>query len=385
MTNSLKIKFTYFVVFLYAPFLLATHVPASFRVSFFVLVILLLLSATKRFQSKDMLVCVILAFVASSFLAVNINNIASLMTAGNVMLTLTFAYALSRAAQENHNLRECLVRGYIILSIIVPFFSLLSIIFLMVFGELNIFNLRSGDGGYPYFYTPFGLILDKNYFGLNVHRSFFYFDEPIYPGAIYAANIFLMTPYLTGKRRLFLIANVVGGILTYSVTFLALSVLFFALKKATISVRTLRISFAIVLISTLLVGDFLLTSSLDERLYRVTIFFNAIDGVSLSQLMFGLGFDYSAFDFNKGFSMGLLTAIWELGVVNLILIIFLSIILANRRMIVFVFFFVTALVFEPFKMPIFWVVLVVLSVILPASHGRAPGVRQGGCRIGHAG
>lgn len=244
--------------------------------------------------------------------------------------------------------------------------SLLSVIFLFILGELNLFNI-DGGGHDTYLFTPFGAILTKDFSGIAVvYRSFSFFIEPVYLALFCAANIFLVAPCLKEKSNIFLIANVIGGILTFSYLFFVLSMLLFFYKK--IPSFSFKGGFYLLSLIGLVVifsqVDLFSSSSLNERIDRISLFFTAMNDTSLFQVMFGRGFAQDT-GFDRGFSAGLFTTIYEMGIIGLAAILFFVNILSNKKRYIFLLFFVALLVFEPIKLPLFWMLVVVLSVCLP--------------------
>lgn len=369
MTNISKAPLIFMPVLLYPPVMFTGQISPSIRISLFTLLVMYLFLATKYISKKDMQVFFLVLILLVSNLIVNFASPDSLRTAGSTLLTLAFAWALSRSANSNKQIKENLVRFYTNLFTLIPICSILSVIFLFVFGELNLFNIDAG-GHETYLFTPFGAILTKDFFGIAVvYRSFSFFDEPVYLASFCAANIFLVAPCLKERSNIFLIANVIGGILTFSYLFFVLSFLLFFSKK----IPTLTFKSGLYLL--LLVGsiiflsqvDLFLSSSFSDRIDRINLFFAAMEDANLFQVVFGRGFMQDT-GFDRGFSAGLFTTIYEMGILGLVAILFFVNVLSNKKRYIFLLFFVSLLVFEPIKLPLFWMLVVVLSVLLPAKN-----------------
>lgn len=366
MANFSKLPLIFLPVLLYPPIMIIGQISSSIRISLFILLTISLFLKIKYISKKDMQVFFLFLALSISNLIVNYASLESLRTAGSTLLTLAFAWALSRSANSNKRIKENLVKFYINLFILIPIFSLLSVIFLFIFGELNLFNFNVGEHT-TYLFTPFGAILTKDFAGIAVgYRSFFFFDEPVYLALFCAANIFLVAPSLKEESNIFLIANVLAGILTFSYLFIVLSiVLFFTKRMRTLSIKGgLYFLLLIGLIMIFSQVELFSSSSLGERLYRISLFFTAMEDANLFQFVFGRGFLQDT-GFDRGFSAGLFTTIYEMGILGLVSILFFVKIWSDKKDYIFLLFLVSLLVFEPIKLPLFWLLVVVLSVLLP--------------------
>lgn len=369
MSNFSKAPLIFIPVLLYPPVMFTGQISPLLRISLFTLLIAYLFLATKSVSKKDMQVFFLVLVLSVSYLIINFANLDGLRTAGSTLLTLAFAFALSRSANSNKRIKENLVKFYTNLFILIPICSILSVIFLFIFGELNLFNIDAG-GHETYLFTPFGAILTKDFSGIAVvYRSFSFFDEPVYLASFCAANIFLVAPCLKERSKKFLIANVIGGILTFSYLFFVLSFLLFFIKKIPAfsfksGLYLLLLAGSIMILSQV---DLFSSSSLGDRIDRINLFFAAMEDANLFQVVFGRGFVQDT-GFDRGFSAGLFTTIYEMGILGLVAILFFVYVLSNRKRYIFLLFFVSLLVFEPIKLPLFWMLVVVLSVLLPAKH-----------------
>jgi hypothetical protein len=320
-----------------------------------------LLSISKRFESKDFIILILLGGVLSISLVSNIGNLNGLVTSGSLILTLVFFYALGRAADSNKYIKEKLINFYINFFIMVVLGSSVSTIFFMTYGEMNLFNIDLGAG---YFYTPFGILQYKQIFGINLYRSLFFFREPAFIGLFYAANIFLVAPNIKEKSKFFLVCNIVGGFLTFSYFFILLSTLLFIARYVVFSFKTVFFSFLFLSFLSFFAVDFLASSSFYNRIYRLELFLMLMAWAEFSQIMFGSGF-ISEPVFDQNFAAGFAQLIYEIGIVGSIGVILFAYLTSNlKNKYVFILFFTSMLIFEPIKMPLFWTLLVVLSVLL---------------------
>lgn len=346
---------------LYPPILFTDKISVVLRISLFIFLIAYFFLASKRFSKNDVIIFLLLLLFSVSLVVVNIDNLDGLRTSGSTMLTLVFAWAMSRAVKENVLYKNLLINFYINFFKIVPICSLLSVIFLETAGELNIFNAYSE--GHDYWFTPFGAVFAKDFFGVSVYRSFSFFQEPVYLALFYAVNIFLISPSLKNNSSVFLILNIIGGLLTFSYLFFILSlILIFSKKIAIFSIE--KCSFLFFAAGLMILAsqfNLFLASSLGDRWDRANLFFNAIEYANIFQLMFGHGFALAT-GFDRGFSAGLFTTIYEGGFLNLIVIFILTLTMPIKKFYIFLVLWTALLVFEPTKLPLFWVMIVVLTV-----------------------
>lgn len=349
-------------VLLYPPILFTDKIPGSLRIGLFVLLIMYSILATKRVSKKDVIIFLLLIILSASLIAVNFNNLDGLRTAGSTMLTLVFAWVMNRAVKGNVRYEDLLISFYINLFKVVPICSLLSVIFLVTIGEWNLFDVYSE--GHDYWFTPFGAVFAKDFLGVSVYRSFSFFHEPVYLALFYSVNVFLIAPSLKEKSKIFFIANVVGGILTFSYLFFILSIiLIFSKKIAALSIKEygFLLFMAVSLIIVASQVDLFSSSSVGDRWERANFFFTAMEDASVFQLMFGHGFALET-GFDRGFSAGLFTTIYEVGIVNLVVIFIFVNMMQSKKFYIFLVLCTALLVFEPTKLPLFWILVIVLTV-----------------------
>ena len=324
-----------------------------------IVLIVYLFIQSKLLLKKNLLIIVILFILYIDFLYINISSVDGIVTSSSVMLTLVFAYTLSWAVETNSKIKIKLNQFYRAIFFVFPICSVLSIIYYIALGEFALFPSYSSD--YLYLYTPFGVLLEKNILGFNIYRSFFYFIEPVYIALFYAANIVLVPQDSKGKFNYFLLANLIGGILSFSFLFYFFVILFIIIqKKTTRNSFWKKIFFITLTIYLYQSTDIFLDSSADDRLYRINNFFEIAKNFSFFQFMFGHGF-YSDTSFNESFSAGLFTSIYEIGLLNLIMIFYFYYLLSNGKKYMLILFFISLLAFEPIKLPLFWLLIVLLS------------------------
>lgn len=352
----------YFIpIFLYPPLQFTYVFPAPFRITLMVFLVVSLFLGSRNIVKKDLMISTLLLLLYVNFIVINISSTEGLITSSSVLLTFVLAYALGRGVAKSQKIKVRLIKTYRFLFLLIPLFSVASIVYYKLFGQYNIFPPYTE--GYNYIYTPFGAMLTKSLFGIEVYRSFFYFIEPVYLGFFYAVNIFYFPKDYRKKVDYFLWANVIGGILTFSFLFYFLVILFLILKKNSVLDSVWKKTIIIILLVVVYLGvDVMGDSSSSERLYRMSLFFGMMNEFSLAQFMFGHGFVTDT-GVGKSFSAGLLTSIYEVGVFNVFLMVMFFGTISNNKSYMYTLLFISMLMFEPIKLPLFWTLMVILSVV----------------------
>ena len=227
----IKASIMFLPVILYPPIIFATMVPPQIRIGGYLLLNLYIFFYQKRYFKYDIYIFCMLLFLSIIMASRNIFGTGGLLTAGNYLLTLFFGWGLCRYLSTSKYRTELFIGLYIKFFILISTFSVLSVLFMVTFGELNLFGLNYDLNHYDYKVTPFGLLLVKTIGTFKVYRSFFYFIEPLYVSIFYVANIFFIVPYMKNNSRLFFIANLIGGMLTYSYAFYMLLIAAFITNK----------------------------------------------------------------------------------------------------------------------------------------------------------
>ena len=371
--DYLKAAVLFLPIILYGPFVFSTMVYPPIRIGAYLLLSFYLFFKSTCYFKKDVLIFCILFLLSIFLVSGNRSGTIGLFSTGNFLLTMFFGWGLFRYFSTSTRRAEILIELYVKFFFLVSIFSLLSVLFLLTFGELDLFgfNLNPLVNPYPYKVTPFGYLLEKRFGSITVYRSFFYFIEPVYLSIFYAANIFLIAPYIKVNSRLFFMANVVGGLLTYSYAFyIMLIALYIAknLKSHFILISMLILLF--ILMYYLQIIDVFLYSSYNQRLERLLLFTTSIETANTSELLFGHGVRTDP-GFSMGFSSGLAVSIYELGIIPTVLEM-LILFRLRPSFIIFVFFIIASAVIDPIKLPIFWFLIIITSHTLSPLHIHNP-------------
>jgi hypothetical protein len=354
-------------IILYPPFIFATIFPPQIRVVSYLLLNLYLFFYHKRYFKYDLYIFCILIFLSIIMVSRNVTGTTGLFTTGNYLLTVFFGWGLYRYLYTSTYNYKILISLYIKFMTLVPIFSLLSVLFMITFGELNLFdlpfvkyNILGQAVSYDYKITPFGLLLVKTFGDFKVYRSFFFWYEPVYASIFYAANIIFIVPYMKNNSRLFFITNVIGGVLTYSYAFYILLIVLYITKqlKMHFSITSMWILLFIAIFHQVII-DIFLYSSFSDRLYRFELFIKSFETSNTIEMLFGHGV-HAPNGHDRAFSSGFLTSIFEIGIIGTALELMILIILIPYYKII-LFFLITAAVIDPIKLPLFMFLIFVLS------------------------
>ena len=381
MTNLNKINADYikaavlfFPIIIYGPFIFSVMVYPPIRIGVFLLLTFYFCFKSTRYFKYDVHIFCMLLFLSIIMVSRNIMGTPGLFTIGNYLLAIFFGWGLFRYFSTSTRRAEILIGLYVKFFILVSIFSLLSVLFLLTFGELDLFGLNFKLESYDYKVTPFGLLLPKYFGTIMVHRSCAFFTEPIFVSIFYAANIILIAPYVKVNSRLFFMANVVGGWLTYSYAFYILLIALYIAKnlKSHFTLITMLILLFIGMLHYLEIIDVFLYSSLSNRIDRFLLFTRSFGTANTLQLLFGHGVNVPN-GHNMAFSSGILVSIFEIGIIGTALEMLILLTLRPNFMII-VFFIITAAVFDPIKLPLFWFLIIITSHTLSPLHiHNAPG------------
>ena len=299
----------------------------------------------------------------------NSSGVEGIFSLGNYALTIFFGWALYRYALGSETRLRILLDAYVKFFYVIAIFSLLSLIFLLTLGELDLFGFKQPMK--QHLVTPFGVHFKRGFGPVNVYRSFFYFVEAAHLGGFYAANIIIVAPLLRAKAKAFRRINVLGGLLSFSVTFYVVLFVLYALKKmkSTSSIIGVLIG-AFCLLFLIQVVDAASYVSGEDRIDRFILFFLAMSKADNMQWLFGHGVaSQIAFEsvwrpgFWVAFNSGLTLSIYETGLIGtaiqlLILFVF------KPHLLIFVFFLLTSAVVDPIHYPFFWYFFIIISLAM---------------------
>ena len=354
----LKAAVIFLPVFFYTPFFFNQVVHPVLRIGGFAILSSYLFFSSKRYSTKDGYIFLLLILLFVLMLFRNSSGTQGLFTLGNYCLTLFFGWGLYRHLTLRRARSPILLGLYVRFFYVVAVCSMLSLLFLIFFGEVDLFGLKTEMR--QHLVTPFGAHFGRKVGSFSVYRSFFYFVEGAHLGIFYAANIIIVAPLLGANAKPFKRINILGGFLTMSMTFYAVLIVLYGYRKAgSLYGFIFAVMGAVFLIYLGYIIDVVSYSSSDDRTERFLLFFLAMGDANIVQLLFGHGVSYET-GFAKAFNSGLSLSIYETGFVGTVLQISILYIL-SPSFIIFILFLLAALVVDPIHMPIFLFLVVVVG------------------------
>lgn len=366
------------IVLVYPPFVFFQFMNESFRIVVFASVLIILFviqinSPIKRNKFSKILFlwfCAIVYFFSS----ILINGLEGARTSIGYVLILFFGILLFSIFQseKNNKLYKFTFNLYIVLFSIVPIFCICNFILNLITPSINILTPYFSYFTYNYSASPFGLSIPKSFLGINFTRNFFFFIEPVYLAFFYLLNVFIVGKHISKYSRIFIYLNIFGGFLTASfffffgyliLKFINISIL----KKATIILVLVFLSFFYY--NT--VNDFFSESSSEERFSRIELGIVILKNYNFEKLLFGTGYLFDH-EVSKGFSSGFLTSFIEGGIIGLLIPLLIAILFCQRKSQLILVVILSLILFEPYKMPFFWYVIVIVGNLNLEDNNIAP-------------
>lgn len=355
------------IVLLYPPFVFFQFVNESARIILFacILITLFLYQMTCYFDRKKVFkilflwVCLFIYFIASAVT----NGMEGAKTSVGYAIILVFAVILFSIMQsENRNqFFKLMFNIYTSFFFIVPIFCICNFLLNLVSPSFNFLTPYFSEFKYNYQVSPFGLIIPKSILGINLSRNFFFFIEPVYLALFYLINVLVIGKNVPKYSRIFILLNVIGGLLTASYFFFIGYVMVRFLKMSvSYKIVSILIAFFLGFVFIDTFSNFFSDSSYGERLLRIEIALEILKNFSNIKLFLGAGylFDHGV---AKGVSSGFFTSFIEGGLVGFLIPLVMSLIMCQGNKVLVAIVFLSLLLFEPYKLPFFWYVIVVVG------------------------
>lgn len=360
--DQLKAAMIFWPIIAYTPFFFEGWVHPYLRIGCFSLLSLYLFFSYTRYSKDDAGILYLLILLATLLVLGDSSGMQGLIKSGNYCLTIFFGWGLSRHLKLSRDRLPILLGLYVKFFYLISIFSLLSLIYLLTLGELDLFGFKNE---FAHLVTPFGVLFRRQVGDFAVYRSFFYFVEGAHLALFYAVNIIVVAPLLKDKTVSFKRANLLGGILTMSMTFYVVLFVLYGSKKITSIFGAISILVGTVfLINLIQIFDVASFSSADDRTERFVLFFILMAEANVTQLLFGHGVSFfETLGFGKPFNSGFTLSIYETGFVGLAMQMIILLRL-SPHFILFVFFLLASNVLDPIHQPLFWFFIIITSQAL---------------------
>ena len=361
--DQLKAAMIFWPIIAYTPFFFEGWVHPYLRIGCFSLLSLYLFFSYTRYSKDDASVLCLLILLATLLVLGDSSGMQGLIKSGNYCLTILFGWGLSRHLKLSRDRLPILLGLYVQFFYLISIFSLLSLIYFLTLGEFDLFGFKSDVAAH--LVTPFGVLFKRPVGDFAVYRSFFYFVEGAHLALFYAVNIIVVAPLLKDKTVSFKRVNLLGGILTMSMTFYVVLFVLYGSKKISSISGAIAIFVGTILFMYLIqIFDVASFSSADDRTERFILFFILMAEANVTQLLFGHGVSFfETLGFAKTFNSGFTLSIYETGFVGLAMQMIILFRL-SPYFILFIFYLLASNVLDPIHMPLFWFFIIITSQAL---------------------
>ena len=358
--NILRLKTTFLLLIILAimspPFVFSQidYFGREIRTFLGIIVLLLLYLEYSKFKSTDIFIFFLLGniiFLEIIFQRSSINNILS------AYAVIFIAFSLFRLLKSNKLSLEIFLNLWFRFSLIVSIAAIISFL-IHQFSSFNadILNFNSSPAlfnpKYDYRMSIFGFTINKNFGFLELERVSSFFNEPQYAGMFFAFNMLLAKENIKSKQRKHLAASVLAGLLTFSVTFYLVFVVFLISYIKPNQIKTIVIPVLLMFFFLFLIFIYWLDISFDvikmffldrtslvDRFERNYHAIKLLYDTSISKLLFGHGIntymEFNIDELGRGLSSGFLYLLFEFGflVSCVVLVMWISFSNKNRTLI----------------------------------------------------
>lgn len=348
------------------PFIFTVFTTRDLRLDLIIISAFILMLSTKRFSQWQLILLSVVSIWALIFSLSLEDSIFDAEEKKHEILTLSSIYVwgilLYRSVEFNLSIKMLLIKCYMIITGLLALFSILSIIYYYSFGSY--FFSLSLNANYNYLTTPFGVLLTKRFFGIEIIRAFNYFSEPVFASIIFAGN-FHVIKKTDNKLNFFRIINLIAGLLLFSYAYYIFYLYFyFSLKvKKTNIIYLILLIIAIVAVAQSI--DLMESSSLDDRVMRSQLFFTEVSTWGGAEWFFG-GSNYfiEAKELDVAFNMGLMQLVWDYGILGLIIYFFIVYVICSKNTMLVGAITISCMIVNTSIYPIYYLMAVVFGEML---------------------
>ncbi len=331
--NRLLFAFLFATAFLSPP-LIFQHlqlVDDAVRISLSFCAILLCILSHPKLRRSDILV-----FSCALFLLVveviwdrsRMSNILSFYAV--IILSLLLFYVL----KNSKSCREIILASWIRIAYILSITAIaLSLLHNFTSLDTDFFQFsRNNVALYNYRYSFLGVTQNKNIFDFDVTRAYSYFVEAQYAGFYFTINVMIAIALNRKfKHRVWMVLNLLAGMLTFSTTFFISMAMLLSLKF-----RSKIIYFSLLAAIIISFGSlFVKYTSYDERVLRLVIAIELLSRSSPSELLLGHGVESPTADTSDiadvGVNAGVLILLVERGILGLLFSMTVMTLLMNKN------------------------------------------------------
>ncbi|MEO8172301.1 MAG: hypothetical protein ABI581_04430 [Sediminibacterium sp.] len=361
--------FTFLMAVLYPPLVFYGFMSDTLRVGLFALLLISLFSwqILRSYQPKRVVTivyCWVIFFIYTvASMYVNWNGAFKSTMGYSMILVFAICIFSIMRSERGSEFSEALLKYYVKFFYMVSVCAIINFLVNIFLPVINFLTPFLADNPYHYEISPFGLSVSKPILGINFVRSFFYFIEPVYLALFYLFNVFVIGPSLP-KRSKFVLLNIIGGVVTFSYLFFIGYIIMKALKMRTfykVLTVSIIVLFYLAFQNSILPG-LLESSSADNRFSRLETALEFIKNIGAQKILFGIGIEYDYIS-DFGINAGILSTVIENGLFGLVFLLTIMLLFAQKNTFIILIIFLGLLTVEPFKLPLFWLTVVLAGEI----------------------
>lgn len=378
--NRLLFIFLFAAAFSSPPFIFQylQFVNDEFRISLSCFAILLCILSHPKLCKSDIFI-----FSCTLFLLVieviwdrsRMSNILSFYAV--MILSLLLFYVL----KNSKSCREIILASWIRIAYILSIGTIaLSILHAFTLLDTDFFQFSKNNVSlYAYRYSFLGVTQNKNIFDFDVTQAYSYFVEAQYAGFYFTINVMMAIALNRRfKHRVWMVLNLMAGMLTFSTTFFISMAMLLSLKS-----RSKIIYFSLLAAIIIAFGSsFVKYTSFDDRELRLLVAIEVLSRSSPSELLLGHGVEVvDTTDVDprgRGINSGVLVLLVERGILGLLFTLTLMTLLASKNYLNLSLFLVWLLALNWNINYIYWIGILVLWVASrkESLRSEAPGIKR---------
>lgn len=333
MNKKLVLFLSLFFILINPPFIFTNliFVGAELRIALSIVLILVLffsINLTKTNLFEIFFYLLLLSLFLLEFFILN-NELFEIFSYYFIFIITYLVYKFLNKNEVNFNY---FAKIFINFSYILSIISIISfLIHNFSFLDTNIFNVKKffifseQKGGYQF--GILGFLIYKDFGFYSLPRISTYFFEPLQAGIFFALSLLLTKNFNNLLPKGFYALNALAGLLTFSYSFYIIFPLIFFYQIKSKQMKILSIlSFIFIIILLLVLIDYsnlfslFKTSSIIDRLNRISIALDIMKNFSFLNFLFGFDFNYKDLNYDRGISSGFFIILVQKGFLGLLLV-----------------------------------------------------------------